>query len=74
VADINDRYGKVSLPCEVKNEYLSFDYNDRYRLKDRDDNRCIFCGSARVSKEYENLLKQNALKIYGDAELFFKKE
>jgi hypothetical protein len=73
VGKINEQYGEMSLRGVMKGGYRSYDYRDRYLLKDVDDNRCVFCSSARLSKEYENLLKQNALKIYEDAELFFKK-
>jgi hypothetical protein len=57
----------------MKGGFMNFDYRDRYLLKDRDENRCVFSSSASLSKEYENLLKENAMKIYEDAELFFKK-
>ena len=52
---------------------MNFDYRDRYLLKNRDENRCVFSSSAKLSKEYENLLKENAVKLYEHAEIFFKK-
>ncbi len=47
----------MSLPGKMKDGYKYYDYRDRYLLKGKDDSRCIFCSSARLSKEYENLLK-----------------
>lgn len=43
-------------------------------MKMRDPAKSIFCLDPQLSKEYENLIKANAHKIYPDAEIFFVKD
>ena len=47
---------------------------ERYKMKMRDPTRGVFCLDPQLSKEYENLLKSSAHKIYPDAEIFFAKD
>lgn len=65
--------GEVGFTAKEVNGEKWYSFDERYKLKMRDPNKSIFCHDPQLSKEYENLIKNNSHKIYPDAEIFFVK-
>ena len=63
----------TTLPKHVDPEtgHIYFDFEDRYKLKSADPNKCEFCPSAKVSKDYANTLIKRCSYILVRPELFF---
>lgn len=71
VKELTHQLGRLSLPAIAGEDCLVFDYNDRYTLKNRDVEKCVFCLDSRLSKQYEKLLMRMAQRIYPQSVRFF---
>lgn len=51
---------ELNLMRVLSDDKLTFSYNNRYAIKEKDPEKQRFCSNVTASKEYENLLRDYA--------------